>query len=107
MTAPMGAAPEVVDALLHGPRTIGQNVRDTLTANGWRINFLGPTTYMGNISAFTPDLNDLPEQLRAKVSAEALEQMRGINDRFATIVNLIDDDRIYLPFTVVHAERVD
>jgi hypothetical protein len=27
--------------------------------------------------------------------------------RFATIVNLIDDDRIYLPFTVVHAERVD
>jgi hypothetical protein len=33
--------------------------------------------------------------------------MRGINDRFATIVNLIDDDRIYLPYTVVHAERVD
>jgi hypothetical protein len=34
--------------------------------------------------------------------------MRGINDRFATIVKLIDDDRIYLPYTVVHAaERVD
>jgi hypothetical protein len=33
--------------------------------------------------------------------------MRGINDRFAITVNLIDDDRIYLPFTVVHAERVD
>jgi hypothetical protein len=33
--------------------------------------------------------------------------MRGINDRFATIVKLIDDDRVYLPFTVVHAERVD
>jgi hypothetical protein len=29
------------------------------------------------------------------------------NDRFATIVKLIDDDRVYLPFTVVHAERVD
>jgi hypothetical protein len=33
--------------------------------------------------------------------------MRGINNRFATIVNLIDDGRVYLPFTVVHAERVD
>ncbi|MDT5135610.1 MAG: hypothetical protein QOE41_4921, partial [Mycobacterium sp.] len=46
MTAPMGAAPEVVEALLHGPRTIGQNIRDTLAANRWRINFFGPTTYM-------------------------------------------------------------
>jgi hypothetical protein len=33
--------------------------------------------------------------------------MRGINDRFATIVNLIDDDWVHLPFTVVHAERID
>jgi SAM-dependent methyltransferase len=107
MIAPMGAAPEVVEALLHGPRTIGQSIRDTLSANRWRINFFGPTTYMANVSAFTPHLNDLPQQLRAKFSPETLEQMRGINDRFATIVNLIDDDRVYLPFTVVHAERVD
>lgn len=107
MIAPMGAAAEVVEALLHGPRTIGQNIRDTLSANGWRINFFGPTTYIGNVSAFTRDLNDLPQQLRAKVSPETLKQMRGINDRFATIVNLIDDDRIYLPFTVVHVEHVD
>jgi hypothetical protein len=107
MIAPMGAAPEVVEALLHGPRTIGQNLRDTLTANGWRINFFGPTTYMANVSAFTRDLNDLPQQLRATASPETLEQMRGINDRFATIVSLIDDDWVYLPFTVVHAERID
>jgi SAM-dependent methyltransferase len=107
MIAPMGAAPEVAEALLHGPETIGQNIRDTLSANGWRINFFGPTTYLGNVSAFTHDLNDLPEQRRDKVSPETLEQMRGINNRFATIVNLIDDDRVYLPFTVVHAERLD
>jgi SAM-dependent methyltransferase len=107
MIAPMGAAPEVVEALLHGPATIGANIRDTLAANGWRINFFGPTTYMANIRAFTPDLNELPQQQREKVSPGVLEQMRGINDRFATIVNLIDDERVYLPFTVVHAERVD
>jgi SAM-dependent methyltransferase len=107
MIAPMGAAPEVAEALLHGPRTIGQNIRDTLTGNGWRINFFGPTTYMANVSAFTRDINDLPQQLRDKVSPATLEQMRGINDRFATIMKLIDDDRVYLPFTVVHAGRVD
>jgi hypothetical protein len=94
-------------ALLDGPKTIGQNLRDTLTANGWRIDFFGPTTYMANVSAFTCDLNDLPQQLRANTSPETLEQMRGINDRFATIVNLIDDDWVYLPFAVVHAERID
>jgi SAM-dependent methyltransferase len=107
MTAPMGAAPEVVEAMLQGLGTIAQNIRDTLTANGWRINYFGPTTYLGNISAFIRDVDDLPEQQRAKISPGALEQMRGINDRFATIVNLIDDGRVYLPFTVVHAERVD
>jgi SAM-dependent methyltransferase len=107
MTAPMGAAPEVVEAMLQGLGTIAQNVRDTLTANGWLISYFGPTTYLGNISAFIRDVDDLPEQQRAKVSPGALEQMRGINNRFATIVNLIDDGRVYLPFSVVHAERVD
>jgi SAM-dependent methyltransferase len=107
MIAPMGAAPEVVDALLHGTRTIGENIRETLTSAGWRINFLGPTTYMGNIDAFTPDLDDLPAQAFEKVSPEARKQMRSINERFATIVKLIDGDRVFLPFTVVHAERVD
>jgi hypothetical protein len=77
------------------------------TANGWRINFFGPTTYLANIRAFTRDLNDLPQQLRERVSPATLQQMRGVNDRFATIVNLIDDDRVHLPFTVVHAERID
>ena len=62
---------------------------------------------MANVSAFTRDLNDLPNQLRDKVSPETLEQMHGINNRFATIVNLIDDDWVYLPFTVVHAQRID
>jgi SAM-dependent methyltransferase len=107
MVAPMGAAPEVVDALLHGPETIAQNIRDTLTANGWRITFFGPTTYLADAGAFTRDLDDLPQQLRARVSLEALQQMRGINDRFATIVKLIADDRVHLPFSVVHAERID
>ncbi len=35
IVAPMGSVPEA-------------NLRDTLTANGWRIDFLGPTTYLAS-----------------------------------------------------------
>src|ERR1700724_485278 len=35
-----------------------QNIRDTLTANGWRIEFLGPTTYLANTSSFGGNPNN-------------------------------------------------
>jgi SAM-dependent methyltransferase len=107
MTAPMGAAPEVVDVVLRGIGAIEQNIRDTLATTGWRINFLGPTTYLGNTSAFTRDLNEVPDQLRQQLSPQTVDQIRGFGDRFSSIAKLIDDDQVYLPFTVVHAERVD
>jgi SAM-dependent methyltransferase len=84
-----------------------QNIRDTLTANGWRIDFLGPTTYLANTSSFGGDPNNLPEQLRQQLPPEQLEQMQEVAKRFAAIVPLLDDDRLHLPFTVVHAMRVD
>ena len=39
--------------------------------------------------------------------ALALEQMRDVRAQFSAIADLLDDDRVYLPFTVVHAHRVD
>jgi SAM-dependent methyltransferase len=107
MTAPMAAMPEVVDVVLRGIGAIEQNVRDTLATTGWRINFVGPTTYLGNASAFTRDLNEVPDQLRQQLSPQTVDQIRGFSDRFSSIAKLIDDDQVYLPFTVVHAERVD
>jgi SAM-dependent methyltransferase len=96
--APMAAVPEA-------------NIRDTLAANGWRIGFLGPTTYLANSRAFTGgytgDEEDLPQQLRDQMPPEALEQMREVRRRFETIAGLLDDERVHLPFTVVHADRVD
>jgi len=38
---------------------------------------------------------------------EALEQMREVTARFERIADLLDGDRVHLPFTVVHAHRVD
>jgi SAM-dependent methyltransferase len=91
--APMGSIPEA-------------NIRDTLTANGWRIDFLGPTTYLGNALAFGGN-DDFPKAMAEQLPPEALEQMREVAARFEKIADLLDDGRIYLPFTVVHAHRVD
>jgi SAM-dependent methyltransferase len=82
------------------------NIRDTLTANGWRIDFLGPTTYLANTSSLAGDPNNLPDQLRRQMTPEQVEQMLETARRFAAIEPLLADDRVHLPFTIVHAVRV-
>jgi SAM-dependent methyltransferase len=92
------------------------NIRDTLTANGWRIDFLGPTSYLGNAVGFGTEDGGFPQHLAdlgappacGGMPPEALEQMRQMTERFAKIRDLLDDDgRVYLPCTVLHAHRVD
>jgi len=92
--APMGHVPE-------------SNIRDTLTANGWRIDFLGPTTYWGNAVGFRTGDDAFPKAMADQMPPDVVEQMRQVTERFAKIADLLDDDRVYLPFTVVHAHRVD
>jgi SAM-dependent methyltransferase len=94
LIAPMGHVPE-------------SNLRDILTANGWRIDFLGPTTYLGNTAGFRSADDAFPKAMAEQMPPEALEQMRQVGERFAKIADLLEDDRVYLPFTVVHAHRVD
>lgn len=91
--APMGDVPD-------------SNIRDTLTANGWRIDFLGPTTYLANAGGFGP-VEEFPQQLAEQFPPETLERMRDVTARFEKIAELLDDGRVHLPFTVVHAHRVD
>jgi len=100
--APMGHVPE-------------SNLRDTLTDNGWLIDFLGPTSYLGNTVGFRTGDDAFPKEMAelgappacGGVPPEALEQMREVTARFERIADLLDGDRVYLPFTVVHAHRVD
>jgi SAM-dependent methyltransferase len=80
-------------------------LRDTLHRNGWRIDFLGPTTYLGTVAGFTAVTEAQPAQL-SDDSAPGHEQMREMAERAAVILPLIDDGRVHLPFTVVHATRV-
>ncbi len=94
IVAPRGSVPE-------------PTIRDTLTANGWRIDFLGPTTYLANSTGFGSADEEIPKAMADQMSPEELEQMRDVRARFNAIVDLLDDDRVHLPFTVVHAHRVD
>jgi SAM-dependent methyltransferase len=92
--APMGHVPE-------------SGLRETLTANGWHIDFLGPTTYLGSAAGFQSGEENFPKALIEQMPPEMLEQMRAIKERFTKIADLLDGDQVYLPFTVVHAHRVD
>ena len=95
LVAPMGSVPE-------------SNIRDTLTANGWRIDFLGPTTYLGNSRRIPQRRRRLPaSRWPSSCRQRRWSRCRRSRARFSAIADLLDDDRVYLPFTVVHAHRVD
>ncbi len=83
------------------------DIRDTLGNTGWRIGFLGPTTFVGNASGFTGSFGALPEAVLQQMPRGQAEQMRSMAERMATILPLIDDGRIHLPCNVVHATRVE
>ncbi len=92
--APMEAVPET-------------DIRGTLGNAGWRIDFLGPATFLGNTVGFTGSFGKLPEAILHQMPPGQAEQMRHMAERMATILPLIDDGRIHLPCNVVHATRVD
>jgi SAM-dependent methyltransferase len=92
--APMEAVPET-------------EIRDILRNAGWRIDFLGPTTFLGNTSGFTGSFGELPEAILRQMPPRQAEQMRRMAERMAAILPLIDHGRIHLPCNVVHATRLD
>lgn len=83
------------------------DIRETLAGAGWRIDFLGPTTYLANSKGFLGGGEDLPDEVRQQLGAERVTRMREIAARLATITPLLADDRVHVPFTVAHATRVD
>ncbi len=92
VAAPMEAVPEA-------------GIRDTLTNAGWRIDFLGPTTFVGNTSGLSGSFGKLPEAVLQQMPPRQAEQMRLGAERMAKILPLIEGTRIHLPCNVIHATR--
>jgi len=82
-------------------------IRDTLESTGWRIDFLGPATFVCNAAGFSGSFGRLPESLLEHLPPRLAGQMREMGARMAAIMPLLDDGRINLPCNVVHATRAD
>lgn len=74
-----------------------QTFHDLLPHNGWRIDYLGPTTYIGTISVTAmPHDADIDQALGEAVVAP----LRAVKP-------FLVDGRVHFPFWEVHATRMD
>lgn len=94
VTAPMEAVGEA-------------EIRETFASTGWRIDFLGPTTFLGNTAGFSGSFGKLPEVVLGRMPAAQARQMSTMAERMTVIVPLVDGGCIHLPCNVVHATRLD
>ncbi|AOW93731.1 methyltransferase [Rhodococcus sp. WMMA185] len=79
-----------------------EDFRQVLPASGWRIDYLGTTTYQDH---FTPEIF---ASLSAQISdPEWVEMMKPVQEQFQAIAPLLKEDVVHMPFWSVHATRID
>ena len=87
---------------LHWPGLPADNFKRVLSASGWRIDYLGTSTYLGTFSsemlAALPEVNSNPKWGEA---------IRNTQDQIEAIDPLVEGHRLYLPVWAVHASRID
>ena len=82
-------------------RSLSENdFRDVLPAAGWEITYLGPTTYLVNISA------EQIESMAAR-NPDMAERAESMVERFRAMEPWLVNGRVHAPFWEVHATRVD
>ncbi len=74
--------------------------RQVLPAGGWEITYLGPTTYLVNMSV------EQIEMMAAR-NPDMGEQVESLLERFRAMEPWLVDGRVHAPFWEVHATRVD
>jgi SAM-dependent methyltransferase len=83
------------------PRSLSENdFRDVLPAGGWEITYLGPTTYLVNMSIETLEM-------MAARNPDSADQVKAMTDCFRAIEPWLQGGRVHAPFWEVHATRVD
>ncbi|MDD4866522.1 MAG: methyltransferase domain-containing protein [Mycobacterium sp.] len=74
--------------------------RGVLPAGGWEITYLGPTTYLVNMSAETIEM-------MAARNPDKSEEARALLERFRAMEPWLVGGTVHAPFWEVHATRVD
>jgi SAM-dependent methyltransferase len=78
------------------------NFERVLPAGGWRIDYLGPTTYQGHFSPeFFARMSELPGR------QDLAERMKPVQERLEVLGPLLENNRVHLPFWAVTATRLD
>jgi len=78
------------------------NFERVLGAAGWRLDYLGTSTYVGR---FAPDTSERMQSMSG--NAERAERMKRLQDRLQVIAPLLEDHRVHMPIWAVVATRLD
>ncbi len=78
------------------------NFERVLPLSGWRIDYLGTTTYQANLSPET-----LANMSRASGRHDIADRMKPLEDQLRVISPLLENHRVHMPFWAVAATRLD
>lgn len=79
------------------------NFQRVLPAAGWRVDYLGPSTYLAR---FTPETLARMNTVGSGNPGWA-ERMKPLQSQLDVIAPLLDSDRVHMPIWAVAATRVD
>ncbi|MCV7090349.1 class I SAM-dependent methyltransferase [Mycobacterium interjectum] len=80
------------------------NFERVLGDSGWRIDYLGVTTYQARL---LPETFEAMKKLADEQQGEILRRMRPLVHRMSVIDPLLEDHRVHLPVWSVMATRLD
>ncbi|VBA34823.1 hypothetical protein LAUMK13_00587 [Mycobacterium innocens] len=80
------------------------NFDRALGAGGWRVDYLGATTYQAR---FLPQTFDAMTKVVSTSQDEMLERMRPLMQQLNVLQPLLQDHRVHLPVWAVVATRLD
>jgi SAM-dependent methyltransferase len=78
------------------------NFERVLPPSGWRIDYLGTTTYQANLSPET-----LANMSRVSGTHDIADRMKPLQDQLRVIAPLLENHRVHMPFWAVAATRLD
>jgi SAM-dependent methyltransferase len=78
------------------------NFERVLPSSGWRIDYLGTTTYQANLSPET-----LANMSRVGGSQDIADRMKPLQDQLRVIAPLLEHHLVHMPFWAVSATRLE